>query len=368
MRVLVVDDSAFMRKALARMLEGDPEIQVVGTARDGLEALEKIPALDPDLVTLDVDMPRMGGLETLTRIMAEFPRPVVMVSSMTSEGAEVTLQALDLGALDYLPKQIDANLLDIVHLENALREKVKILGRRRSRPGLFPPPARTSPIAARRPAYPPAAVPAASPAAPPASDPRAAARRLGPARHVVVGASTGGPPALQKFFAGLSPRFPTSVVVVQHMPKAFTGPFAKRLSQAGPLDVKEAETGDRLEPGRGFVAPGGSHLVVRREGGGLVLHVVDQPADTLHKPSVDVMFRSFSEVVGAGVLSVVLTGMGSDGLEGVRALKAKGNQAIAQDAPSCVVYGMPRAIVDAGLADAVLPMDGIAAAVEGALG
>jgi two-component system chemotaxis response regulator CheB len=356
-RVLVVDDSAFMRKALSKMLEGDPEIEVVGTARDGFEAVEKIPALDPDLVTLDVEMPRMGGIETLQRIMAEFPRPVVMVSSLTSEGAEVTLRALELGALDYMPKQIDGNLLDIVHIENALREKVKTLARRRVRPALV----RPVPVH-------PGAHPAPGTAGTASAEARGPARKLAGARLVVVGASTGGPPALQTFFAGLSPRFPTSVVVVQHMPKAFTGPFARRLSQAGPLEVKEAETGDRLEPGRGFVAPGGSHLVVRREGGGLVLHVTERPADTLHKPSVDVMFRSFAEVVGGGILSVVLTGMGSDGLEGVRALKAKGCHAIAQDAQSCVVYGMPRAIVDAGLADLVLPMDRIASAVEGALG
>ncbi|MBI5017379.1 MAG: chemotaxis response regulator protein-glutamate methylesterase [Deltaproteobacteria bacterium] len=356
-RVLVVDDSAFMRKALSKMLEADPEIQVVGTARDGFEALEKVAALDPDLVTLDVDMPRLGGLETLQRLMAEFPRPVVMVSSMTSEGAEITLQALDLGALDYLPKQIDGNLLDIVRLERTLCEKVKTLARRRVRPSTGRPP----------PVPPPRPVPTPLRPASPSTETRASVRRLGPARLVVVGASTGGPPALQTFFSGLSSGFPTSVVVVQHMPKAFTGPFAKRLSQAGPLEVKEAESGDRLEPGRGFVAPGGTHLVVRREGGGLVLHLSDQPADSIHKPSVDVMFRSFADVVGGGVLAVVLTGMGSDGLEGVRSLKAKGCSAIAQDAESCVVFGMPRAIVEAGLADAVLPMGRIASAVEGAL-
>jgi two-component system chemotaxis response regulator CheB len=150
------------------------------------------------------------------------------------------------------------------------------------------------------------------------------------------------------------------------MPKAFTGPFAKRLGQAGPLDVKEAETGDRLVPGRAFVAPGGSHLVVRKEGAGLVLQVTDQPADTLHKPSVDVMFRSFADVVGGATLAVVLTGMGNDGMEGTRALKAKGCHAIAQEAQSCVVYGMPRALVDAGLADLVLPMEEIPRAVEAA--
>jgi len=347
-RVLVVDDSAFMRKALAKMLESDPEIQVVGTARDGEDALQRVAELDPDLVTLDVEMPRMDGLEALRRIMATAPRPVVMVSSLTEAGADVTLRALDEGALDYIPKGIGGNLLDIVQIENALCQKVKALARRqgRVRPHAEPAPA-------------PSPLPRPAPEAP---------RRLGPARYVAVGASTGGPPALQKFFAGLPPGFSAPVVVVQHMPKAFTGPFARRLDGVGPMAVKEAESGDRLEPGKAFVAPGGSHVVLQRRGPDLLLRVTDQPADTLHKPSVDVTFRSFAETVGRSTLAVILTGMGSDGLGGVRALKELGAHAIAQEAASCVVYGMPRAVVEAGLADAVLPMEAIAGAVGGAVG
>ncbi|MBI5444882.1 MAG: chemotaxis response regulator protein-glutamate methylesterase [Deltaproteobacteria bacterium] len=351
-RALVVDDSAFMRKALSRMLEGDPEIQVAGTARDGIEALEKIKELDPDILTMDVEMPRMDGLEALQRIMTVSPRPVLMVSSLTEEGAEVTLKALDLGAVDYIPKHLDGNVLDIVHVEKVLQEKVKALARKRGNgpplhaPGLRPaPPLPPRPATERRPRG-----------------------RLGPVRYVAVGASTGGPPALQKLFAALPPNFGAPLVVVQHMPKSFTGPFAKRLNQVGPLAVKEAETGDRLEPGKGFVAPGGSHLYVRREGTHLVLRVSDEPADTLHKPSVDVTFRSLSETIGSAALAVVLTGMGCDGLEGVRALKAKGAPAIAQDAQSCVVYGMPRAIVEAGLADAVLSVEEMVPVLEGAVG
>ncbi|MEW6488618.1 MAG: chemotaxis response regulator protein-glutamate methylesterase [Thermodesulfobacteriota bacterium] len=350
-RVLVVDDSAFMRTALSRMLEADPEVQVVGTARDGLHALERVAELDPDLVTLDVEMPRMDGLEALRRIMATSPRPVLMVSSLTAEGAEVTLQALDEGALDYIPKSIGGNVLDIVQIEHTLREKVRTLGRRRAPP------------AAPRPAPSPAL--ASAPARPAAPRPRPG---LGQPRFVAVGASTGGPPALQKFFAGLPPGFSAPVAVVQHMPKAFTGPFARRLSGLGPLQVKEAESGDRLEAGWGFVAPGGTHLVVRREGAHLVLRLTDHPAESLHKPSVDVMFRSFAEAAGPATLAVVLTGMGSDGREGVRALKEHGARAIAQDAASCVVYGMPRAVVEAGLADAVLPMGEIPGAVGVAVG
>ncbi len=339
-RVLVVDDSAFMRKALSRMMEKDPEIRVAGTARDGFEALAKIRDLDPDLVTLDVEMPRMDGLETLGRIMEEHPRPVLMVSSLTEEGAEVTLRALDLGALDFIPKGIGGNVLEIVRIEEALREKIKALAR------------------GRRPA----------PQGRPAPHPRAApVGRLGSARYVAIGASTGGPPALQKVFAGLPAGMPAPVVVVQHMPKAFTGAFARRLDAASPLAVKEAETGDRLVPGHAFVAPGGQHLVVRREGRDLVLHVTARPAETLHRPSVDVTFRSLAETAGGETLAVVLTGMGSDGTEGVRALKDKGAHAIAQDAPTCVVYGMPRSVVEAGLADRVLPLERIPEAIREAV-
>jgi two-component system chemotaxis response regulator CheB len=350
-RVLVVDDSAFMRKALAHMLDSDSEIQVVGTARDGEDALRRVAELDPDLVTLDVEMPRMDGLEALRRIMATAPRPVLMVSSLTEAGGDVTLRALDEGALDYVPKGIGGSLLDITQIENALCEKVKVLARRHGR-------ARPHPGLAQAAAAPPLG---------PRSAP-AASRSLGPARYVAVGASTGGPPALQKFFAGLPAGFPAPVVVVQHMPKAFTGPFARRLDGLGPLAVKEAESGDRLEAGKAFIAPGGSHLVVQRQGTQLVLRVTDQPSDTLHKPSVDVTFRSFAESVGRATLAVILTGMGSDGLAGVRALKALGANAIAQEASSCVVYGMPRAVVEAGLADAVLPIEAIAGAVGGAAG
>ncbi|HSH69577.1 MAG TPA: chemotaxis response regulator protein-glutamate methylesterase [Deferrisomatales bacterium] len=342
-RVLVVDDSAFMRKALSKMLESDPGIQVVGTARDGIDALEKVRQLDPDLVTLDVDMPRMDGLEALRRIMAECPRPVLMVSALTEAGAEETLQALDLGALDFIPKATGGNIVNITHIERSLCQKVRVLGRRRRpQPGLQREPASAPPVAA----------------------PVAPSRRPQGMRYLAIGASTGGPPALQTLLSGLAPGFSLPVVIVQHMPKAFTGPFARRLNGLCPLEMKEAESGDRLAPGRGFVAPGGSHLVLVPEGGGLTLQVTPEPADTLHKPSVDVTFSSFADHVGRTTLAVVLTGMGSDGLAGVRELKQKGAHTITQDADSCVVYGMPRAVAEAGLSDAVLPIGHIAAAVN----
>ncbi len=342
-RVLVVDDSAFMRKALSRMLEADPEIRVVGTARDGLEALAKVEELDPDLVTLDVEMPRMDGLETLSRLMQTHPRPVLMVSSLTEEGAEVTLKALDLGALDYIPKGISGNVLEVIRIEQVLREKVKALARKKK-----PTPVRAVSHPPRRKDAP--------------------ARRLGPARWVAIGASTGGPPALQKIFTRLPEDLAAPIVIVQHMPAAFTPAFARRLDSVSPLRVKEAQTGDRLEPGHAFLAPGGKHMVVHRDGSRLVLEVTEKPADTLHKPSVDVTFDSVAREVGGQTLAVILTGMGADGTEGVRAIKNRGGWAVAQDAASCVVYGMPRSVVEAGLADAVVPLDRIAPLVAEAVG
>ncbi len=363
-RVLVVDDSAFMRKALTKMLQSDSRIRVVGTARDGLDALDKIEKLDPDLVTLDVEMPRMSGLEALEQIMARFPRPVVMVSSLTEEGAEVTLRALDMGAVDFIPKKIDTSVLDVVRIEKALCDKVCTLARkaphrlhRKQAPVAQPAPPRSFPERAGPERLPSREAPRVRPPRP-----------SGRARYVAIGASTGGPPALQRVFSNLPEDFSTPLVVVQHMPKSFTGAFARRLSRAGPLEVKEAETGDRLEPGRGFVAPGGAHMVVDRDGGGLVLRITDDPADSLYRPSVDVTFRSFAEVVGGDVLAVVLTGMGADGREGMRVLKDRGAPSIAQNERTCVVYGMPKAVVEAGLADAVLPIDAIGKAVGEAVG
>ncbi|GAB4263551.1 MAG: chemotaxis response regulator protein-glutamate methylesterase [Deferrisomatales bacterium] len=337
-RVLVVDDSAFVRRALTRAIEADPEIQVVGTARDGGEALDQVARLDPDLVTLDVEMPRMDGLEALRRIMARAPRPVVMVSNLTEAGAAATLDALELGALDYVPKTNGEHGGNLHGLSQVLVRKIKTLARRRVRPP--------------------------ETAAPPRP---ALRRRLGPARYVVVGASTGGPPALQRLFADLPAGFGAPVVVVQHMPGAFTGAFARRLDAAGPLRVKEAEAGDLLEPGVGYLAPGGKQLQVVRCGPGLQLRITDTPSDALYRPSVDLALSSFAQAAGSDTLAVVLTGMGQDGREGVRNLKARGGWAIAQDEASCVVYGMPRAVAEAGLADAVLPAERIAAALEGAV-
>ncbi|EPR37309.1 response regulator receiver modulated CheB methylesterase [Desulfovibrio sp. X2] len=349
--VVVVDDSAFMRKAISAMLEKDPEIKVADTARNGEEGLEKIRRLQPDVVTLDIEMPVMDGLTTLRHIMMEMPRPVLMVSSLTTEGAEATLKALELGAVDFIPKQLSKVSLDIVKIEEQLRAKVKYVARRRLR--------------APRPVHVPPR-PAAGGAAPAPERHEPPRRELvkpagAPLRDVVaIGVSTGGPPAVQKVLSGLPQDFPSAILIAQHMPAAFTGPFAKRLDSICRISVKEAEDGERLVPGTAYVAPGGRHLRIAQKTSRIDVVVSPDPVEALYKPSANELIRSVAEGVGKRGLGVIMTGMGSDGLEGVRALKEKGGRAIAQNDVSCVVYGMPKAIVDAGLADEVVDIDEMA--------
>ena len=359
-KVVVVDDSAFMRKAISTMLAKDPEIDVVATARDGEEGLELIRKHNPDVVTLDIEMPRMDGLTCLRHIMMEMPRPVLMVSSLTSEGAEATLKALDLGAVDFIPKQLSKVSLDIVKIEESLISKVKIVASRRmmhSRP-------RAGGIIARTPAPAPVSASAAAAArtarpSGPATLPGGSAKR----DVVVIGVSTGGPPAVQKVLSALPANFPASIVIAQHMPAAFTGPFAKRLDGLCQISVKEAEAGDRLKPGCAFIAPGGKHLMLKQMISRVDLEITTEPASALYKPSANVLIGSAADAVGRRALGVILTGMGNDGMEGIRALKAKGGRALAQSDATCVVYGMPKAIVDAGLSDEIVDIDDMAQAI-----
>jgi len=360
-KVVVVDDSAFMRKAISTMLAKDPEIDVVATARDGEEGLELIRKFNPDVVTLDIEMPRMDGLTTLRHIMMEMPRPVLMVSSLTSEGAEATLKALDLGAVDFIPKQLSKVSLDIVKIEASLISKVKIVASRRmihSRPRS---------AASVRPAVPVTTPAAARSETRPAAGgaPVAARAASGAAKRdvVVIGVSTGGPPAVQKVLSALPANFPASIVIAQHMPAAFTGPFAKRLDGLCQISVKEAEPGDRLKPGCAFIAPGGKHLLLKQMVSRVDLEISAEPASALYKPSANVLISSAADAVGRRALGVILTGMGNDGMEGVRALKLKGGRALAQSDATCVVYGMPKAIVDAGLSDEIVDIDDMAQAI-----
>lgn len=346
-RVLIVDDSAFMRNALTKMLSSDPEITVVGTAWNGLDAIEKVAELKPDLVTMDIEMPRMDGIEALRRIMATDPVPVIMVSSLTTEGARATLDALDLGAVDFVPKNLSDLSVNIVKVREILIEKVKQIGRQV--PGR------------RRPSRP---APASAAPAPLRSVYRTE-RRIG---IVAIATSTGGPKALQCVIPMLPKDLSVPVIIVQHMPPAFTGPFAQRLNEISGLTVKEAEEGEPLRPGIVLVAPGRGHLSVRKgRPGENVVAVSENRPDLIYRPSADVMMSSIAEMYPGRALGVILTGMGNDGEKGMRSIKSSGGRTIAQDEETCVVYGMPRAVVEAGLADKVVPLGEVAGEIVNAV-
>jgi len=352
--VVVVDDSAFMRKALSSMLEKDPEIRVVAVARDGEEGLAMIRKHDPQVVTLDIEMPRMDGLTALRHIMMEMPRPVLMVSSLTTEGAEATLKAMELGAVDFIPKQLSKVSLDIVKIEQDLRNKVKEVASRRFRRPSRPAPARPARSAAG---------PSAAPAAPARKRPAPPAGGRLVRDIVTIGVSTGGPPAVQKVLSKLPADFKASILIAQHMPEAFTGPFAKRLDNVCRIKVKEAENGERLTPGTAYVSPGGKHLLIEQHASRIDVVVSPEPASALYKPSANVLISSAAKGAGRRTLGVILTGMGNDGMEGIRALKQAGGRALAQSDATCVVYGMPKAIVDAKLADEIVDIDEMAEAI-----
>jgi two-component system chemotaxis response regulator CheB len=331
-RVLVVDDSPFVRQALARMLGSEPDIQVVGLAIDGQDGVEKAATLRPDVVTLDVQMPRMGGLEALKRIMAECPTPVLLLSSLTREGASVTLQGLELGALDFVDKSRVQGNMNLLNLAEELKAKVRALA------GVRPP----TPIA----------VPEAPPHRPPPHSPRCDV--------VVIGTSTGGPPALQAIIPRLPEDFPAAILVVQHMPVGFTRSLAERLNARSGLRVREAQDSDALEAGTVLIAPAGIHLKLRKRGTSSRVHLDEEPRSALHRPSVDVAMAAAARVYGARTLGVLLTGMGSDGVEGLRAIREAGGRTLAESEESCVIYGMPKAAVEAGVVDRVVDLPGMA--------
>jgi len=335
-KVFVVDDSAFMRNALSSMIGSDPELKVIGTARDGVEAIEKIPALKPDIVTLDVEMPGMNGIETLKVIMERNPLPVIMVSSLTTEGAKTTLEAIELGALDFIPKNLSDVSVNIVKIKEMLLSKIKLIGRKGIKVSK-----RIGDITT-----------------PPKKIVRFTSTRK--ISIIAIGTSTGGPKALQSVIPLLPQNFPVPVLVSQHMPPNFTGPFAERLDQLSQIRVKEAETGERIVPGVVYIAPGSGHMkIVRKRAIESRIEVVEN-SEFIYKPSVDVMMVSVAEEFPGRCLGVILTGMGNDGLKGMKAIKASGGRTIAQDEETCVVYGMPKAVVDDGIADKVIPIGEIA--------
>ena len=357
-KVLVVDDSGFFRRRVSEILSSDSNIQVIGTATNGREAIDQVLALKPDVITMDYEMPMMDGITAVRQIMQRCPTPVLMFSSLTHEGARVTLDALDAGAVDYLPKNFEDISRNPEKVKQLLCEKVHTVSRSNRRYSTFctssvsapsvPPRGTSSPVTA-----PATRAAAAAPAVPAARSPAPKRKAY---KLVAIGTSTGGPVALQRVLTQLPANFPAPIVLIQHMPAAFTKAFADRLDKLCRISVKEAEDGDVLRPGLALLAPGGKQMMIDGRGAVRIL-----PGDDRlnYKPCVDVTFGSAAKSFHDKVLAVVLTGMGADGREGARLLKQSGSQVWAQDEASCVIYGMPMAVVKANLSDAVYGLDDI---------
>ena len=342
-KVLIVDDSALVRKLLGEMLGRDREIQVVGAAADPYAAREKIKQLNPDVITLDVEMPRMDGITFLENLMRLRPMPVVMVSSLTQRGADVTLRALELGAVDFVPKpkvDIAGSLADYA---DELIAKIKVAAVARINPRASAPRAASLQVNPRRSAD--AVLPASS-----------GGRVLRTTERIVaIGASTGGTEAIREVLAALPPDAP-AIVISQHIPAAFSKPFAERMNQCSAMAVCEAQDGQYILPGHVYIAPGDRHLLVERDGARYRCRLNDGPHVNRHRPSVDVMFRSVAQNVGPNAMGVILTGMGDDGARGLKEMAEAGAHTIAQDEASSVVWGMPGTAVRMGAAHQVLPL------------
>jgi len=351
--VVVVDDSALIRSVLSAIINATPDMRVVATAPNPLVARERIRELDPDVITLDIEMPQMNGLDFLERLMALKPTPVVMISSLTERGGELTLRALELGAVDYVTKpqfSIEQGMSDYADMIVAklraaasarVRQRPRSVVQASAQPGL------ESPVAAAG----------------------ATGRRpmISTEKLIAVGASTGGTEAIRDFLLALPPDAP-GVVIVQHMPERFTRTFAARLDRDTPLSVCEAEDGQRVLPGHAYVAPGNAHLLLKRNGAQYVTALSSEPACNGHRPSVDVLFHSVARNAGANAIGVILTGMGRDGAAGLLAMRQAGSDTFAQDEKTCVVFGMPREAIAIGGAAEVLPIERIAPQILRRLG
>ena len=337
-RVLVVDDSALMRKLIPTILERDPSIEVVGTAMDGAFALKKIEELRPDVVTLDLEMPRMDGMETLRLIMKSAPVPVILISTHSKEGAYSTFKALALGAVDFVAKPQDAAVGHLDAIADQLIEKIKVAKR----------------ASGHR-------LPSAVVSEAPAGLKKKPGLAVPPNRIIAIGISTGGPNALQFMLSQLPADFPSSILIVQHMPEGFTEMFARSLDECSALDVHEARSGDLLLAGRVLLCPGNRHMMVRRMPRGDIVVLNDAAPVNGHRPSVDVLFHSVAQEFGLTGVGVLMTGMGDDGAAGLGAIKSAGGMTIAQSEETCVVAGMPRAAIVKGYVNKVISLDGLAA-------
>ncbi len=341
---VVIDDSAFMRKSISIMLESDPDIKVIGQAKDGEEGYNLVKSLRPDIVTLDIEMPKMDGLTALKKIMKDCPTSVLMVSSLTTEGAEVTLKALEYGAVDFIPKELSYINVNIIKIKDELINKIKeivkqrVLRDRLNRIQKLNSSFSTTPVK---------------------HETSQSLPKMG-YESIALGISTGGPFSLQKVIPKLSKKINIPIFIVQHMPPKFTKSLAERLNGLSELEVKEAEDGEKVRNGVVYIAPGGFHMTVTKKMSGIAtIQISKEPSTTLHRPSVDVMIDSVVNVFGKYTLGIIMTGMGRDGLEGIQKLKELGGYCLAQDENSCVVYGMPKAIVDAGYADVIASLESI---------
>jgi two-component system chemotaxis response regulator CheB len=340
-RVLVVDDSSFMRKILARMLEKDPDIQVVETATNGEEAIEKIERVRPDVVTMDIEMPVMNGIDALKRIMTTNPLPVIVLSAITKEGADVTMEALNLGACDFITKDMSDGPLGMTSKQSELISKVKDVAKKRVRFLTKRLELIKKPISINR--------------------ERKTRREI-----LSIGASTGGPPALQHILTSFPENFPIPVVIAQHMPKLFTQSFAQRLNSLSQIEIKEAEDKEPLRPGVALIAPGDVHMGLKKNGKDVTVEFI-RDTKYIYRPSVDLLMGSTAQVYHSSAIGVILTGMGNDGLLGLQELKRRNGMVIAQDEETCVVFGMPKAVINANIADVVLPIDKISEEIIKAL-
>jgi two-component system, chemotaxis family, protein-glutamate methylesterase/glutaminase len=342
-RVLVVDDSAFMRTALSRMIASESGFEVAATACSGADALAKIAALDPDVVTLDVEMPGLDGLQTLRCIMNQFPRPVIMVSAVTEKDADKTFDALAAGAFDYVPKQLSATSLDILHIRSDLIAKIRAAAQSRK--------SRSDDVLHKKP-------PRSA-----RSETLSAAFPSAPA-IVALGTSTGGPRALQEILPLFPRDLAVPILIVQHMPPGFTAPFAQRLNTLCSVTVREATHGECIQPGVVYIAPAGLHMRTERLSDSRAIIFLDtHPGEYLHIPSIDVLMTSVAEAFGNLALGVIMTGMGSDGSAGMQAIYRHGGLTIGQDESTCAVYGMPRACAELGILTRVVPLSQIPAEI-----
>lgn len=402
-RVLIADDSAFMRKILTDFFNKQPDFEVAGAAINGKEAINKVLELSPDLVTMDVNMPVMDGLNALAVIMERQPTPVVMLSSLTQQGTEATVRALSLGAVDFISKA-GGSISKLDTIEDELLEKCRNAAKARVRKMPYAPQKKLSQMNTPSPSSGPPVMkrvelpvrqglklPGAASIAssqnsgsgfgirranpflqargkpqPPASNKVTPVTMTsagnGAKKLVAIGTSTGGPQALQQVITRLPGNLPCGVVVVQHMPAGFTKALADRLDTISQVSVKEAEDGDVIQPGHVYIAPGSHHLRVKEEGSSRKIILGQDPPVGNHRPAVNVMYDSVAGI-GKNLVAVIMTGMGCDGCEGMKKIKAAGGYSIAQDEPTCVVYGMPKAVVDAGLADEIKPVENIAQAI-----